>query len=348
MDKDEGQLYTIGEFARRTGLTEKALRLYGGKGLLKPVSVDPQTGYRYYLPDQVDDGRLIAMMRGIGMPLADIQTVIASPSGEQPNLIGRYWYRIERDLDSHRRTVRTLRGVIEEKEHGMSQTSAVIERDRNEGAFAAIRAVAEISDPLEAAAQYQEVMKEAYWENKDMALVTAMAYAGADRLLAAATIAEPAAAFELRCAAKVLMYDLASFSWIGWDEPNLSLTKTDGVAGLAAARTNLTMALELDRGDLALSRAYWMLGGHFLTSGAWRDAVGAYESARDFGRRAGAQAEEELAAAFAAVAALSGGESGASDDLERSIARLKALESGDEFVGQVATVLHVLGLARTD
>ena len=49
-------LLTIGEFARRTGLTERALRLYGDRGLLEPREIDPQTGYRRYGEDQIDDG----------------------------------------------------------------------------------------------------------------------------------------------------------------------------------------------------------------------------------------------------------------------------------------------------
>ena len=43
-----GDEVTIGEFARRSGLSLKALRLYDARGLLEPVRVDPASGYRYY------------------------------------------------------------------------------------------------------------------------------------------------------------------------------------------------------------------------------------------------------------------------------------------------------------
>ncbi len=38
----------IGDFSRLSRVSVKALRFYDEKGLLKPVQVDPSTGYRYY------------------------------------------------------------------------------------------------------------------------------------------------------------------------------------------------------------------------------------------------------------------------------------------------------------
>ncbi len=68
---------SIGEFARTSGLTPKALRLYDELGLLTPTRVDPFNGYRWYAPEQLDRARLVARLRLIGMPLARIRT---SPS----------------------------------------------------------------------------------------------------------------------------------------------------------------------------------------------------------------------------------------------------------------------------
>jgi protein phosphatase len=68
-------LVTIGGFARLTRLSPKALRLYDELGLLRPATVDPASGYRYYAPAQVERARLIAWLRRLGMPLAQIQRV---------------------------------------------------------------------------------------------------------------------------------------------------------------------------------------------------------------------------------------------------------------------------------
>jgi DNA-binding transcriptional MerR regulator len=64
---------SIGEFARRSRLSPKALRVYDGLGLLSPARVDKQSGYRYYQPVQLERGRLIATLRQIGVPFSDGQ-----------------------------------------------------------------------------------------------------------------------------------------------------------------------------------------------------------------------------------------------------------------------------------
>ena len=68
---------TIGEFATATWLSPKALRLYDRKGLLRPDSVDPDSGYRRYRPDQVETARLITLLRRIDMPLEEIGALLA-------------------------------------------------------------------------------------------------------------------------------------------------------------------------------------------------------------------------------------------------------------------------------
>lgn len=46
-------LFSIGEVAKNKGITVKALRFYDEIGLLKPHYIDPESGYRYYHPDQM-------------------------------------------------------------------------------------------------------------------------------------------------------------------------------------------------------------------------------------------------------------------------------------------------------
>ncbi len=72
-----GELVTIGEFARLSRLSAKALRRYDELGLLRPALVDPVNGYRYYDPAQVEGARLVAWLRRIGMPLNRIGRVVA-------------------------------------------------------------------------------------------------------------------------------------------------------------------------------------------------------------------------------------------------------------------------------
>ncbi len=44
------ELMTSGAFARASGLSRKALRLYDELGLLPPARVDPASQYRFYSP----------------------------------------------------------------------------------------------------------------------------------------------------------------------------------------------------------------------------------------------------------------------------------------------------------
>ena len=44
----DARLVTVGRFAEIVKLSAKMLRSYDRMGLLRPASVDPLTGYRYY------------------------------------------------------------------------------------------------------------------------------------------------------------------------------------------------------------------------------------------------------------------------------------------------------------
>lgn len=76
------QYLSIGRFARRAGLSVGALRHYDELGLLPPARVDPATGYRYYAPEQVRPARLIAVLRGLDLPLAEIGPLLTASQEE--------------------------------------------------------------------------------------------------------------------------------------------------------------------------------------------------------------------------------------------------------------------------
>jgi PPM family protein phosphatase len=75
-------LMGIGEFARGSLLSPKALRLYDELGLLRPASVDPDTGYRWYAEGQLNSASLIATLRQLGVPLAQIKVLMTVPPDE--------------------------------------------------------------------------------------------------------------------------------------------------------------------------------------------------------------------------------------------------------------------------
>ncbi|MEK6223007.1 MAG: hypothetical protein N2D54_12245, partial [Chloroflexota bacterium] len=65
---------------------------------------------------------------------------------------------------------------------------------------------------------------------------------------------------EFKGKAKALNYNLASFSWPGWDEPGFMDIPTDILAlGLQAAHENLRLAIELKKEEVRVSRAHWAI-----------------------------------------------------------------------------------------
>lgn len=69
-------LLRIGEIAAFFNVSVKAMRIYEKMGILKPVKVDDQTGYRYYNADQVKQLDAIIELRRLGFSLAEIKSVL--------------------------------------------------------------------------------------------------------------------------------------------------------------------------------------------------------------------------------------------------------------------------------
>jgi DNA-binding transcriptional MerR regulator len=109
-----GGLLTIGEFARRSRLSMRALRLYDRIGLLRPAEVVPGTGYRRYAVRQLYAARLIALLRRLDMPLSQIAEIVHAPAAapDAAGLLAEYWTEVERRLAAQReladRLVRSL------------------------------------------------------------------------------------------------------------------------------------------------------------------------------------------------------------------------------------------------
>lgn len=72
------ELLSVGRLARRAGLTTKALRHYDRIGLLRPVEVDPATGYRWYHPDQTEQARLVWLLRSVELPLDAVRAAVTA------------------------------------------------------------------------------------------------------------------------------------------------------------------------------------------------------------------------------------------------------------------------------
>jgi DNA-binding transcriptional MerR regulator len=76
MEHPDTDLLVIGRFARLVGLSVGALRHYDDTDILRPASVDPETGYRSYRRDQLEIARTIVRLRDLEMPLETIRAYL--------------------------------------------------------------------------------------------------------------------------------------------------------------------------------------------------------------------------------------------------------------------------------
>ncbi|MEQ4721577.1 MerR family transcriptional regulator [Nonomuraea sp. B19D2] len=67
--------YSIGELARRTGLTVKTIRFYSDQGIVPPADRSP-AGYRRYDVDAVARLELVRTLRDLGLDLPTIRRVV--------------------------------------------------------------------------------------------------------------------------------------------------------------------------------------------------------------------------------------------------------------------------------
>ncbi len=93
---------SIGEFARRSRLSLKALRLYDERGVLVPARVDQASGYRYYDTAQLEEARLVVMMRQLQLPLAAVKELLACDPADAAKRIAEHWRDAEAAHDARR------------------------------------------------------------------------------------------------------------------------------------------------------------------------------------------------------------------------------------------------------
>jgi len=105
---------SIGDFAKMTYLSIKALRRYHDMGLLVPAEIDPDSGYRYYEASQVAAGQVIRRFRDLGMPLEQVREVLDAPDAATRNeVIVAHLRQMESALQQTQQTVSSLRALLE-------------------------------------------------------------------------------------------------------------------------------------------------------------------------------------------------------------------------------------------
>ena len=115
-----------GAFARASGLSRKALRLYDELGLLAPARVDPVSQYRFYEPAQLEQARLVAWLRRLGMPLAAIRAVSTLPPSRAAAELAAYWAGVEAETAARRELAAFLVGYLSGRDMPMSDAHGTV------------------------------------------------------------------------------------------------------------------------------------------------------------------------------------------------------------------------------
>lgn len=106
---------SIGDFSRMTYLSVKTLRHYHDVGVLEPAEIDPASGYRFYLPNQVGLAQMIRRLRDLGMPLDEVRTIVQAPdSATRDATLVAHLQRMEEQLEQTQQTVASLRTLLQE------------------------------------------------------------------------------------------------------------------------------------------------------------------------------------------------------------------------------------------
>lgn len=94
----EGMELRVGELARRTGLTVRALHHWDDIGLLKP-SRRTTAGHRLYAPAHIRRLQQILSLRTLGLGLREIVTVLEGPSPSLAEILEAHRDRVREQLD---------------------------------------------------------------------------------------------------------------------------------------------------------------------------------------------------------------------------------------------------------
>src|SRR5688500_10487115 len=105
-----------------------------------------------------------------------------------------------------------------------------------------------------------------YWKQKDLAVTVALLLEGIAKGQAAAAV-NPADATQILGTVKAMAFNLASFTWPGWDEAGITITPQQMALGRDAADLNYQLALELNRPPDKVAAAHWLVGAHALAAG---------------------------------------------------------------------------------
>ncbi len=83
MSNKEEKLLKIGELAKLSNVSVKALHVYEKKNIIKPDYIDENTGYRYYSPDRFRLVEALLELQDMGFTLDEISKILSGKCSKE-------------------------------------------------------------------------------------------------------------------------------------------------------------------------------------------------------------------------------------------------------------------------
>jgi DNA-binding transcriptional MerR regulator len=122
--------YRIGEFAELSGVSPKTLRFYDHIGVLRPASVDPRTGYRRYLPQQLEDLAAILALKNLGASLAQVRDLNAKrgSAANRRGVLKELKQTIEHSIQTATQFLNWISAALDELDEGKPPIPVIVKR----------------------------------------------------------------------------------------------------------------------------------------------------------------------------------------------------------------------------
>jgi len=101
----------IGEFAKKTGLTVRALRFYEEKGLISPPR-SRENHRRYYGQDEFLEVQKIVSLKQLGLPLSEIEQLIKGKQAALPQVLTAQLKALEQEKVDVEAAIKSLKSAI--------------------------------------------------------------------------------------------------------------------------------------------------------------------------------------------------------------------------------------------
>jgi len=203
--------------------------------------------------------------------------------------------------------------------------------------FDLLRARPVSADDLKAA---NELASAAYWQERDIELCFGILRSA---IVAARETLESGAdeKSDVVQQYKGLLYNMASYGWIGWDEPGITISQDLRQLAIAAGREHFALAERMNLPPICRSRAHWLLGAALMQASEFREAHARFQQAGDLAVLGDQPGESMNARAFVLVCEAIEGTPGAEEVLQRCLEAMRSDKEAAEFATQAATALRV-------